>query len=189
MVTLCSGLAILLLTASTLAADPAHAEPSSRSARVGLELQAYPAGLVPGIRWEQPVRDDWALALRLGWNLTDRRDWGEHDDESGDGPGGGVAVLRRFEAWGRSWRAGARVDTWWLEIDWRDDATSTLDTREGRTEIVVVQPTVVLGLEVGSSSAWTAEVTAALGQEINVDTAGEEVGEGPIGLVGITIMR
>lgn len=187
--TLRSGLSILLLAASILSASPAHAESWPRPPGVGLEFQAYPAGLVPGIRWERPVRGDWALALRLGWNLTDRRDWGEHDDESGDGPGGGLSVLRHFEGWGRSWRAGVRVDTWWLEIDWEDDAASTLGAREGRTEVVVVQPTVVLGVKLWSSGPWTAEVTVAFGQEINVETDGEEVGEGLIGLLGITFMR
>jgi hypothetical protein len=52
--------------------------------------------------------------------------------------------------------------------------------------VLVLQPTVVGGYRwrLGDSS-WNIELSAALGAEINVVSAGEDVGEGAIGLLGI----
>lgn len=156
--------------------------------RVGTELRVYPAGVIASLQVEIPTSPKWTLLAGAGGNLTDRRDWGEHDDETGSGPGFNVGLYRIFEAAGRSWRAGVRADLWWLEIDWVDEATEAADARGGNTDVVVFQPTAFVGLRLGSSFRWTAHLDLSLGQEFNVDTEGEDVGEGPIALLGLRVL-
>jgi hypothetical protein len=159
-------------------------EPGARRA-LGLELQAYPAGLIGGVHGQFPLGDDLALTLRAGSNFTERRDWGEHHEEEGQGFGGGVGLRTAFDAKGRRWIAGARVDLWDLDIDWRDDVPA----RSGTTETLVVQPSIELGLRVEASTAWTLDFLLGLGMEINTDIQGEDVGEGWIFLVGVTALH
>lgn len=160
---------------------------STTDRAVGLEFQAYPAGVVSGLRAERAlgVRD--LLFARVAWNDTDRRDFGEHDDERGGGPGGGVGWSRFLRADRTGWRYGARVDLWDLEIDWRDRAPAQ---RSGATEVLVLQPALELGYRWRiPNSAWLVDLTASVGLELNLDTSGEDVGEGPIGLIGLSVVR
>lgn len=80
---------------------------------------------------------------------------------------------------------GGRLDLWQLEIDWVQNPGSAAE-RRGETETLVLQPTIRGGYRWRlGDSGWNLELNAAVGAEINVSTAGEEVGEGAIGLVGI----
>lgn len=173
----------VMTLAQTLPADESGARPA-----LGLELQAYPAGLVGALHGQLPLGDDIAVTLRAGGNFTERRDWGEHDDEEGQGLGGGLGLRTTVDAKGRRWILGARVDVWALEIDWRDDATGGAAARTGTTETLVVQPTVELGLRIRPATAWTLDFLLGLGAEINTDVRGEEVAEGAIFLVGVTAL-
>jgi hypothetical protein len=158
---------------------------ASSASAFGIELQAYPAGVIAGLHGEYALSERDVLTARLAWNETDRGDFGEHDDEQGGGPGGGIG-WRRFLGAGRSgWLFGARVDVWQLEIDWEDDLPAA---REGTTDVLVVQPSLEAGYRWRlGDSRWTFDLTGSLGVELNVDTDGEDVGEGPIGLIGATL--
>lgn len=154
-------------------------------AAVGVELQAYPAGLIPGLHVQTPLDELSSLTFRAAANLTDRQDFGEFDNEEGDGFGGGIGYRRYLERGREGWLFGGRVDLWDLEIDWEDPGPVT-----GTTDILVLQPTaeVGYGFRLGEDG-WRIELTLGLGAEINIDTDGEDVGEGAILLLGITALH
>ena len=146
----------------------------------GLELQAYPAGLQATAVAARAISEDELLTLRAGYNATDRRDFGEQDDEEGGGPGLGLGWHHLFEPAGDGWIAGARLDLWWLDIDWKDDSGEG-----GSTDVVVLQPTAEGGYRWLRGDGSSLALTLSLGLEVNVDTDGEDVGEGAIALLGL----
>ena len=76
---------------------------------------------------------------------------------------------------------GARTDLWFLDIDWSDAG----GTRVGMTEVTVLQPTARAGYAwLLSGDRLRLNATLALGAEINIQTRGEDVGEGVILLGG-----
>ncbi len=161
------------------------AGPSPAQARpLGLELRAYPAGLIPAIRTDWSLASNFSLTAIAGYNLTDRRSWGEHDHESGHGPGGGLGLTRAFRPDRRGLRLGIRADLWHLGIDWRDSGS-----REGNTKVWVLQPTGRIAYAWGNPSRKLRfELSANLGAEFNVSTRGERVGQGPILLLGLGML-
>jgi len=152
-------------------------------------VQGYPAGVIAAghVRYALSDRDE--LSLRIGYNATDRQDFGEHDDERGGGLGGGIGYRRSLRPRGEGgWLWGARADLWDLEIDWKDDPSGAFPAgREGTTDVLVLQPTAELGYGWWLEGARL-ELVLGLGAEINVDTAGEDVGEGAILLLGVTYL-
>ena len=69
----------------------AHADTTTNS-RWGFEVQVYPTGVIPGIRYEWDISTKDQLFVRVAYNFTDRSDFGENDDESGGGSGIGGGV-------------------------------------------------------------------------------------------------
>ena len=140
----------------------------------------YPAGfqLTATSLWPTGERDAWHVGG--GANVTDRRDWGEHDDEegSGGGVGGGWRRFSGPDRLGFYW--GGRADLWALTIDWEEDSGD-----DGRTDVLVLQPTGEIGYAWALGGPWVLETGVGLGVEWNVDTDGEDVGEGPIFLGGV----
>jgi hypothetical protein len=157
------------------------AQPARSS--MGVTAQVYPAGVIAAVRFAYPVSEQDVLAGHLGYNATDRRDWGKHDDEAGDGPGFGLGWrhYRSLAQKGVHW--GTRVDLWFLEIDWKQNTGES-----GSTAVRVLQPTAQLGYtwQPGSGKLLV-ELTLALGMEINIQTDGEAIGEGAILLGGINV--
>ena len=152
--------------------------------RAGPEVQAYPAGVIPGVHVQLPTSPRDALTLRAAANITDRKDYGEHDDEEGEGYGAGIGWRHYAGDELVGWLWGARLDLWAFEIDWRDDPN-----RRGSTDTLTLQPAFEAGYAWSLSDDWWLDLTASLGAEINVDTDGEDVGEGAIFLLGFTLLR
>lgn len=150
--------------------------------RTGLEMQAYPVGFLPGIQLRHQVGELDAVFFRLGANFTDRADFGEHASEKGTGFGLGMGWRHMLtgDVQTPGWLWGARVDMWDLEIDWQDPDDS------GTTQVLVVQPTVEVGYGWILEGGGRLEFMLGAGAEINFDTDGEDVGEGAIGLLGLT---
>ena len=175
----------ILLLLSTVALLSASCSLYTQTSRLGVQVQAYPSGIIPGIQIQHAWHDDDVFFTSLAANITDRQDDGEHDNEEGDGFGLGFGY-RKYQNTDRTgWLYGARADFWNLTIDWRDNAGPT----SGSTDVLIFQPTVEAGYAwlLGDGS-WSLDLSAGLGAEINLDEDGEEVGDGAILLVGFTFL-
>jgi len=152
--------------------------------RTGLEAAVRTGGRTTGVlaEWDQgPLA---SAALLAGYQDLDRGSRGEHDDESGGGPGVGVEARRYLGDHRRGWFVGARADLWFLTIDWEDRAPA----RRGTSEIVVLQPTARVGYRlVLDGGAWCLDLHAAGGGEFHLETDGEAVGEDALVLLGVTL--
>ncbi len=179
-------LAALALTAGCKLPAPPPSEEGVFDMAAGFEVQAYPAGVIYGAHGQIAIDTAEVLTVRAAVNDTDRQDFGEFDDEQGEGIGGGVGYRRYLGGFYDGWMWGARVDLWDLEIDWREDGGAT-----GTTDVLVLQPTVEAGYTwwLDELRTWRLTLSAAVGAEINIDTDGEDVGEGAIGLLGVTLTR
>jgi hypothetical protein len=186
--------AVLAFSSACAAVGPgpyagASSDPADPGWRVGGELNAYPAGVVGMVAAAVPIHDDDDLILRLGYNLTERSDFGEHDDESGGGPGVGIGAIHYFADRDEpGWILGTRLDLWRLEIDWENDGDALTPKSSNTTDIFVVQPALETGY-VWPSEGGDVYVTLALGVEINVWSDGDDVGEGAILLLGLRLLR
>ena len=147
--------------------------------RMGTELRVYPTGAIFTGQHLYPAGENDAWLLEVGLNVTDRDDDGEHEEEDGYGIGIG-AGWRRYASEGRlGFFWGGRANLWDMEIDWDDPA------RRGTSTVLVFQPTVEVGHAWSLGGAWILEAGLSAGAEVNLDTDGEDVGEGGIVLGGI----
>jgi len=162
---------------------------SAQSTDLGLEIQAYPTGVLSGVRADFGFGERQALHVRLGYNLVRHRDLGEHEDERGGGFGFSLGYKRYFSADFRRWFLGLRSDLWFNDVDWKDNI-GMLNEVSGNTKITVLQPTLEGGFafEFGEGQ-WFFTPSLAFGYEINVKTEGAEVGQGAILLAGFSIGR
>ena len=161
----------------------------SRPWAVAFEFQAYPTGLIPGLRIQRAIHDKGMLHLRGGYNLVDHRDLGEHDDETGSGFGGTIGYEHFIQENYIGLFFGPRVDLWFNSIDWKDNIGEQ-DEETGTSDIIVLQPTLEAGyqFQLGTGNTYFAP-TIALGMEINVKTEGKEVGQGAILLLGVVLSQ
>ena len=156
---------------------------------LGLEVQGYPAGVIFGVRYDHALSTHFTGNLRVGYNLARRSDLGEHDDERGGGPGASLGARYYFKEQYQGFFLGLRSDLWFMEIDWITERIGDEDLT-GSTDITVLQPLVEGGYTfLLGEGGWTITPKISLGYEINVKTRGEEVGEGAISLLGVTVNR
>jgi hypothetical protein len=153
---------------------------------VDFEFQVYPTGLIPGLRIEKGFAAKNAVHLRLGYQIIDHRDLGVQDDETGTGYGFTLGYKRYFKEGFKGWHLGVRNDIWFNQIDWKSNP-DTPNEITGTTDIVVVQPTAELGYLWKLSEDWIISPSLAFGWEVNVQTEGEETGQGSILLFGLNI--
>ncbi|MBV1928935.1 MAG: hypothetical protein KUG81_05425 [Gammaproteobacteria bacterium] len=150
----------------------------SRDIKIGVEVEAYPAGVITTATARFLLDQSDEVSFRTGYNTTDRQDFGEHDDETGGGPGAGFGYRHFLRAGHAGPFLGGRLDVWSLEIDWKENGTS------GTTDVIVAQPTAEVGYAWRVDEGLQFTTNLALGAEFNVDTEGEDVGEGVILLLG-----
>ncbi len=144
-------------------------------------IQAYPAGIIGTLSLSYQPGIQHVFSGYGGFNTTDRRDWGKHDDESGTGPGFGLGWHYYFNTAPAGFYAGVRTDLWFLTIDWKENNGAT-----GTTDITVLQPTARIGYTfLPGQGTWFIDTNVSLGAEINIETEGDPVGEGAILLVGV----
>ena len=171
---------LLLLTILILLSIQAYSQVS-----LGIEFQAYPTGIMPGARAELALGERNELHLRVGANLFDHRDLGVQQEEIGGGGGFTLGYRRYFSDGQEGFFLGARNDIWFNTNNWKNDAGDT-----GTTKIVVVQPTAEAGYRFGlGESSWTLAPAVGFGFEVNVVSNGEDVGQGAILLLGVSLMK
>jgi len=158
----------------------AQEENTSANFEIGLEVQVYPTGIIPGLRIEKFLDQKSSLGFRLGYQLIDHRDLGVHQDETGSGFGGSISYRRFFSSIDKGFSLGIRTDVWKNTIDWSDDTVS------GTTKITVLQPTLVGEYTYKASDNFVITPSLSFGFEWNVVTDGEPTGQGAILLVGCT---
>lgn len=153
---------------------------------IGIEFQAYPTGLIPGLRLEHAFSEKNLGTLRLGYQLIDHRDQGKHDDETGTGFGGSIGFKHYLKPGYKGWSLGLRTDLWANRIDWLiiGDKPGNIT---GTTDILVLQPTLEAGWGLAFGKNFVFTPTAAFGFEINVKTEGQPTGEGAIVLLGLNL--
>lgn len=154
---------------------------------ISLEFQAYPTGLIPGIRIEKAFSQRHAIHMRVGMNLIDHRDLGVQDDETGSGMGGSLGYKYYFLEGFERWFAGIRTDIWFNTINWTDRNDPLGPVETGTTNLIVLQPTIEGGylFPLGDSPFFFTP-SLAFGLEVNIETAGRETGQGAILLLGIS---
>ncbi len=77
---------------------------------VGVEIQAYPTGIIPGLRLEKGFAEKHAIHIRAGYNWIRHRDLGVHEDERGDGYGFTLGYKRYFSNDFQGWFLVIRND-------------------------------------------------------------------------------
>lgn len=178
-------LRIFLLTLIVLVCSMPKLFSQNNPFDINFEFQAYPTGLIPGIRLEKGMSEKSALHLRVGYNWVNHRDLGVQDDEKGDGFGFTLGWKRYFKDINGGLFLGARSDIWFNSIDWTNvDDIGVPES--GTTDIIVVQPTLEGGY-LFVKNKFVFAPTVGFGYEINVKTSGKDVGEGAILLIGINI--
>jgi len=148
------------------------------------EFQAYPTGIIPGIRIENQISNKTNVHLRVGVNIFDHRDLGVHGGETGSGFGFTLGASRSIKD--SKFSLGIRNDFWFNRVDWFDSTISGMSI--GETEIIVLQPTAELTYKISKNNLLI-KPSLAFGLEWNVVTDGEPTGEGPIILFGVIIGR
>ena len=162
---------------------------------IQLETQAYPAGIIPGVRFDFNIGNNSYLTSWIGYNFTDRQDFGKNDNEEGGGPGFGIGYVRS-DFISSDLSVHIRTDLWFMDIDWRDSQTicGTVSPCfeqgiNGTSEIIILQPTVGIEYMIPSSTNLFLKPSLSFGYEINIKTKGREVGEGAILLIGLSLGR
>ncbi|RNC83855.1 MAG: hypothetical protein ED557_08775 [Balneola sp.] len=162
----------------------------------GLNVQAYPAGIITDAYLDVDLSSNLTLTTGVGYNFTNRRDWGEHDNEEGGGPGFSFKIEKKGFI-NENLSLILRSDIWFMDIDWINEepcpsSSSSCGRGEiiqnpGTTEVTVIQPTIGLGYGLSPRENLLIMPTLSFGYEINMETKGEAVGEGAILLLGFKL--
>jgi len=181
-------LGLLLTICYAAKAQNGMVEKERATHTLGMEFQAYPAGLMPGLSYALGLGSNHEVNFRAGMNFAKRNDWGVQLDERGSGFGVTLGYRYRMQLWNQIFSIGPRCDIWDMDINYEDSRFMGPMAVRSTTEILVVQPTVELAWwkRLGEGP-WELGLSLSNGYEINVRTEGEPVGEGFITLIGVNI--
>ena len=155
---------------------------------LGIEFQAYPTGIIPGISFTKATKNKGELLLRLAANIIDHKDFGVQDSEIGAGFGGGLGFRKALPFGNQRFYLGFRTDLWRNTLDW--ETSNDLVFFAGTTKVWVLQPTAELGLKLQKDATnWIFQPSLSFGREINIKTEGAELGQGWIALLGFSVLR
>lgn len=165
---------------------------------IGIEFQAYPTGIMPGLRLETNVSSRSTIHLRLGQNIFDHKDFpkqagiNNHDSETGSGLGFSLGYKRYLKEDLSKLFVGVRTDFWFNQVDWSaSEFTNCMSCDPvvitGRTDILVVQPTLEAGwlFLLGEKQHFFVTPEVAVGYEWNAVVNGQQTGYGVIALAGV----
>lgn len=144
------------------------------------ELRGYPSGVILGGGLGFALDDRTYATAQLAYDFAERGSNGRHENEHGGGIGGGFTLDRYFRPAQLGWFVGGRLELFALGIDHRDGA------RSGHSDTLTLQPTARGGYAwVFDGGRYGLQASLGVGAEINVQTRGEKVGDGAIGLAGV----
>jgi hypothetical protein len=176
-----SSLTIVFFLALVLPCFAQSEDSINKNVEIGLEIQVYPTGILPGIRIEKYLNSNASINFRLGYQLIDHRDLGVQENEEGSGYGASVAYRRFFSNDHKGFSLALRTDLWFNKIDWQDG------TSVGTSNITVIQPTLMGEYAFQVSPSMVISPSFSFGWEWNATTDGEPTGEGAIILIGCTL--
>lgn len=155
---------------------------------IGPEVQVYPSGVIPGIRFEKDLSENSAMNFRLGFQYIRHRDLGVHEDERGSGYGTSIGYKRYLSSDKSGFALTLRFGVWTNNIDWRDHIDKPNEI-SGNTDIIVLQPTLLLEDEYILWDGTLFIPSIGFGYEWNAKTDGEPTGEGAILLIGVSFIK
>lgn len=147
--------------------------------KLGLNIQAYPAGVISTITWETYHSEYSSFLFRVGINMADRKDFSPYNlNEKGNGFGGSFGY-RRYRPLGvGNVFLGLNTDIWNMWIHWKDEDAADRPT-SGITYTLVVQPWLEGGYQRAiGPTRFGYSVSLGFGREINAITKGDAVGQG-----------
>ena len=147
----------------------------------GGEFQYYSKGYIAALHLAYNFPIHHSIQLRVGYNKSNWKDKGRHDDEEGGGPGFSLGYRYYFLVRPHGFFLGARVDWWRLNIDWREGISA------GKSKISVLQPSLEMGYMILINDEFFISPSLAAGVQTNMRTEGEAVGDGFIFLTGISM--
>lgn len=149
--------------------------------------QIYPAGFISTLSAQKSIGPQSLIGVRIGHNLLRHGNLGMQDNERGYGFGFSLDYTHYLKKSHISkWYATLKNDIWFNSVDWKNNLGQPSET-SGNTDIIVVQPTLEIGYSFINNKNFFIRPNLAFGIEINVDTQGEDVGEGMIGLLGVSL--
>ena len=183
-----AGSPVFLLICFCLAFSGALQAQQTSGFALSAEFQAYPTGMIPGLRADWQFRLHHSLHLRAGYDLVRHGNKGVQNDERGGGFGGTLGYRYHFRDARKGLFLGARADVWRNRINWINYGPTGGQMAAGVSKIVVFQPTAEAGYRFPfGQSNWFAAPSIAFGAEINVKTQGVDVGQGAILLLGLSL--
>jgi Protein of unknown function (DUF3575) len=148
---------------------------------VGGEFQYYSKGYITALHLAYNFRIHHSIQVRVGYNKSNWKDKGEHDNEEGGGPGFSLGYRYYFLVRPHGFFLGARADWWRLNIDWREGIIT------GKSKTSALQPTVEMGYMVLINDEFFISPSIAAGVQSNLNTQGEAVGDGFLFLAGVSV--
>lgn len=147
---------------------------------VGGEFQWYPKGYISALHLAYNFPIHHAIQLSLGYNKSNWKDEGVHDNEKGGGPGFSLGYRYYFLVRPHGFFLGARADLWRLSIDWRQGIIN------GNSKIWALLPTGEIGYMFLINDMFFISPSIAAGVQTNIKTEGQAVGDGSVFLAGIS---
>jgi len=118
--------------------------------------------------------------IRAGYNIVDRKDWGGHTREKGNGPGGGIGYRYYFPFRPHQFFLGLRADIWRLKLDYTDS------TGGGISKTWALHPAAEAGYMFLINDMIFITPAISAGYLSNLSTTGGALGEGFIFTAGIS---
>lgn len=173
---------ILFVSSVSLFSQSVQAVDKKSTNALGVELQVYPAGIIPMLIAEIGINTKSSLFLRAGLNIIDRKDYSQlNEHEEGMGFGGTIGYKRKYFLKKGNIQAGLNLDLWNTHIDWQNNL-GKLNETTGQTYTLVLQPwvDVIYNYSI-RGGRWQIFGGPGFGREINIVTEGKEVAQGWMG--------
>jgi hypothetical protein len=148
---------------------------------VGGEFQWYTKGYIGALHLAYNFPIHHSFQVRVGYNKSNWKDLGLHQNEEGGGPGFSLGYRYYFLVRPHGFFLGARADLWKLSIDWKQGVVT------GTTKVTAIQPTVEIGYMMLINDMVFISPSIAAGVQSNIKTEGQAVGDGAIFLAGLSI--